>query len=304
MGPLTLQDCTSGIHEDSGDAYTHHFDKVTVNVRDCARVIDDSILFKPTVADMFNHMASYLTLCGRNGILQNKDKFVFCRKSMDWASFRIGPDCVSPLPAHTEAIRSFPTPRNVTDLRSFMTLVNQVSVFHATQPRLLPFPELLKKDSEWYWDGTIDSLFRETKTAIASEVEKGITAFDPAGHTCLLTDWSKSGLGYVLIQKHCPCADSHPHCCPDGWKVCGVGSRFTSSAEANGLEKTKYFTLGCSHLIVGTDHKPLVGVFKTRSLDGIANPRLRRLKEKTFGWHFEVIYVPGRSNGGPDALSR
>ena len=59
----------------SGDAYTHRFDKVTVNVDCCARVIDDSILYKPTVAEMFQHMAAYLTLCGRNGILQNKD---FC----------------------------------------------------------------------------------------------------------------------------------------------------------------------------------------------------------------------------------
>ena len=37
-------------------------------------------------------------------------------------------------------------------------------------------------------------LFRETMTAIA--------ASNPARHTCPLTDWSKSGLGYVLIQKH------------------------------------------------------------------------------------------------------
>ena len=72
----------------------------------------------------------------------------------------------------------------------------------------------------------------------------------------------------------------------------------------NALEKTRYFTLGCSHLIIGTDHKPLLGLFKDRSLDGIDNPRLRRLKEKTFGWKFTMIHVPGRSHGGPDALSR
>ena len=39
-------------------------------------------------------------------------------------------------------------------------------------------------------------LFRETMTVIASEVEKGIAVFNPALHTCLLTDWSKSGLDW------------------------------------------------------------------------------------------------------------
>ena len=243
--------------------------------------------------------------------------FVFCERSVDWAGFRIGPDGVSPLPSHTDAIRSFPAPRNVTDLRSFMALVNQVSMFHATQPRLLPFRDLLKKDTTWFWDDVLDSLFHDTRASIAAEVEKSITSFDPDRATCILTDWSKSGLGYVLVQKHCACDDAHPHCCTNGWKVCGVGSRFTSSAESrysptegealaivNALDKTKYLTLGCSRLIVGADHKPLIGLFKNRSMDGIDNPRLRHLKEKTLGWQFAMVHVPGRLHGGPDALSR
>ena len=39
-------------------------------------------------------------------------------------------------------------------------------------------------------------------------------------------------------------------------------------------------------------------------MDGIDNPRLRRLKEKTLGWQFAMVHVPGRLHGGPDALSR
>ena len=301
----------------SGDAYTHRFDRVTLNVKSCDRVVDDSILHQPTIREMFQHTAEYLTLCGQNGILQNRDKFVFCERTVDWAGFRLGPDGVRPLPSHTEAIRSFPTPTSVTDLRSFMALVNQVSSFYATQPKLLPFRALLKKDCPWYWDEALDQLFRATKEVIAREVEQGIQSFDRTKPTCLLTDWCKTGLGYVLMQKHCTCPETRPTCCPAGWRVCGVGSRFTSPAESrysptegealsitNGLEKTKYFTLGCDNLVVGTDHKPLLGIFGDRSLDGIDNPRLRRLKEKSFGWSFKLIHVPGRLHGGPDALSR
>ena len=301
----------------SGDAYTHRFDRITVDVRDCDRVIDDSILHKPTVGEMFRHVAEYLTLCGQNGIIQNPDKFTFCERTVNWAGFQLGPDGVRPLPAHTDAIRSFPTPRNITDIRSFMALVNQVSVFYATQPSLLPFRDLLKKDTPFYWDESLDRLFAETKVHIATEVEKGIMSFSLTKPTCLLTDWSKTGLGYLMLQKHCSCLEHRPTCCPAGWKVCGVGSRFTSPAESryspsegealavvNALEKTKYFTLGCNNLTIGTDHKPLLGLLKDRSLDGIDNPRLRRLKEKTFGWSFTMLHIPGRLHGGPDALSR
>ena len=301
----------------SGDAYTHRFDKITVDVQDCDRVIDDTILHKPTVGEIFQHVAEYLTLCGRNGISQNLDNFTFCEKTVDWVGFRLVPDGVRPLPSHADAIRSFPTSRNVTDVRSFMALVNQVSAFHATQPQLLPFRELLKKDTPFYWDQTLDRFFNETKIHIASEIEKGIMTLNLTKPTCLLTDWSKTGLGYIMLQKHCSCSDHSPTCCASGWKVCGVGSRITSPAESryspsegealavvNALEKNKYFTLGCNNLTIGTDHKSLLGLFKDRSLDGIDNPRLRRLKEKTFGWSFTMLHIPGRLHGGPDALSR
>ena len=44
-------------------------------------------------------------------------------------------------------------------------------------------------------------------------------------------DWSKTGIGFWLLQKHCPCPEEGPLCCNDGWKVTLVGSRFTHAAE-------------------------------------------------------------------------
>ena len=58
-----------------------------------------------------------------------------------------------------------------------MALVSQVSMFHASKPRLLPLRELLK-DCPWYWDETLDQPFRNTTEAIACEVAKGIQSFD------------------------------------------------------------------------------------------------------------------------------
>ena len=139
----------------SRDAYTFRFDKVTENVKNVHRNVDDSILHQNTVEDIFLATAKYLELLGNNGILQNPDKFQFGKKVVDWSGLRITADSVKPLPEHTEAILNFPTPQNVTDLRSFYALCNQVAHFHAISPRLLPLRELLKKGVKWYWDSIL-----------------------------------------------------------------------------------------------------------------------------------------------------
>ena len=40
-------------------------------------------------------------------------------------------------PSKMKAIGNFPVPKNITDLRSFMGLVNQLGCFHRTSARLL-----------------------------------------------------------------------------------------------------------------------------------------------------------------------
>ena len=66
---------------------------------------------------------------------------------------------------------------------------------------------------------------------------------------------------------------------------------------------TRYYTQGCDRLLIGTDHKPLLGVLNDRSMDSLDNPRLIRLKEKTLGSRFKIIHIPGRKLCGPDSLS-
>ena len=49
---------------------------------------------------------------------------------------------------------------------------------------------------------------------------------------------------------------------------------------------------------------PLLGLLADKHLDAIDNPRLVRLKQKTLGWMFTTVYIPGNLLGGTDALSR
>ena len=61
----------------------------------------------------------------------------------------------------------------------------------------------------------------------------GVTTFEVNRPTCLATDWSKTGMGFTLSQKHCNCSGIYsPFCGSDHWKVTYAGSRFTRDAES------------------------------------------------------------------------
>ena len=85
---------------------------------------------------------------------------------------------IAPLPEHVEAIKNFPVPENITDMRSYWALVNQVSNNYATQPHLAPFRELMKKNTKWYWDDVLQQLFDQSRAFIAKELQEGITRYD------------------------------------------------------------------------------------------------------------------------------
>ena len=301
----------------TGDGYTQRFDKITENVKQKRQVIDDSLLYSFSVKEAFSENASYLTLVGKNGIILNPEKFQFAQETVNWAGVKITKNSVEPLNDHVESIRSYPTPLNLTDMRSFFALVEQISPYVMVKPHLGPFRELLKKDRKFYWDEHLQKLFEEVKLDLVEKITEGLTRFETDRHTALMTDYSKTGIGFILSQKYCKCETISPVCCKGGWKVCLVGSRFTNQAESNyapiegellavtyGLKKTKYYTLGSEKLIIGVDHKPLLGILNDCPLEKIDNRRLSNLKEKTLGWRYKIIHISGSKLTGADALSR
>ncbi|XP_069110181.1 uncharacterized protein [Argopecten irradians] len=127
-----------------------------------------------------------------------------------------------------------------------------------------PFRELLKPDQPFKWTEDLQRIFDESKIVIANEIKMGVLIFDPSKPTSLATNYSKSGIGFWLLQKHCTCTNDSSLCCRDGWKVTLVGSRFTHAAEmrytpvegealavADALDKVRHFVLG--HPIGDTD---------------------------------------------------
>ena len=179
-----------------------------------------------------------------------------------------------------------------------------------------PFRRFLSPKVKFVWTEQLNSIFEESKLRIVDAIKEGVKIFDITRRTCFRTDWSRRGIGYLLAQQHCDC-ESHTYgCCPDGWKITLAGSRFLSKTESNyaaiegealavawALEQTRFFTMGCTDLLVIVDHKPLTKIFGDRRLDEIDNPRLFRMKRRTLMWQFDTEYQPGRKNPFADAAS-
>ena len=75
------------------------------------------------MAETYKWTVDYLKLVGSNGIILNKKKFTFGRKVVVYAGFCITADKVLPLEKNFTAVKEFPTPTNILDIRSFFTLV-------------------------------------------------------------------------------------------------------------------------------------------------------------------------------------
>ena len=153
---------------------------------------------------------------------------------------------------------------------------------------MAPFRELLSKKSKtFYWDEALDKIFEESKAKIVEQIKDGVRTFEKDRVTCLSTDWSKTGLGYTLSQKHCKCSGHDTPTCGNGhWHLILAGSRFTKPAESryapvegealavvHGLQRCKMFVMGCPKLVVAVDHKPLTKILNDdRPLESIENP--------------------------------
>ena len=153
-------------------------------------------MWSGSINDSFFQAAKWLDICCRNGIILNPSKFEFAKNTVAFTGFEITPTSVRQCPQVIEAIKEFPKPPNIKDVRSWFGLINQVVYAFASADRMKPFRNLLKPNSVFKWTDNINTLFEETKVIIVQEIQKGVEIFDKRRPTCLATDFSKEGIRF------------------------------------------------------------------------------------------------------------
>lgn len=309
-------------HCSASDAYTRRFDDAIKDISRRFKCVDDVLLYDSNIEEAFWHAYEFLETCAEKGITLQPEKFKFCRKEVEFVGYCLGWDMYKPTDDRVAAIKHFAMPAKptISDIRSWYGFVNQLAPFLITAPIMEPFRELLKKHTgkQVYWDELLERRFKLAQDTICQMAKDGLAYYDKTRPTIAMTDWSKEGIGFVVLQQYCSCSSTDPpFCCRGGWRLALCGSRCLTTAEAGYaavegetlavvwcLQKARLFLLGCPSLIVVTDHRPLVKLLGDRALKDIANPRLFRLKEKTLQFKFQLKYLPGKKNCAADFLSR
>ena len=227
-------------HSASGDAYTRRYDDILKEFPRKKKIVDDVLLYDFSIEESFYHTFDCLCLCTENGVTITPKKFKFSRKEVDFVGFNVGWESYMPSDDMLNAIRNFPMPEepNISDIRSWFGLVNQLAPFLATAPFMEPFRELLKptraRNKKVYWDLQLKKIFEDTRDALCELSTKGLAYFDITKSTMVVTDWSKQGIGFVVMQKHCNCsAEYDAFCCSNGWRLAFYNSRHLTPAESN-----------------------------------------------------------------------
>ena len=291
----------------TGDAFCLRGDVALQGVKQCVKVVDDILVYDEDYLTHLRRVNDILARCRAHGITLNAKKFVLAAPSVNFCGYRLSKDGIGADPEKVRAITEFPTPATLTDLRSFMGLVNQLADFTPDIAAAAgPLRPLMSPKKAFVWTPDHEQAFRRVKEALASPPV--LAAFDPAFPTTLQTDASRlHGLGYALLQDHGGGQQRLIQC----------GSRFLTDAETRyatielellavvwAMGKTKFYIAGLQHFSLITDHRPLVPILNSYTLDAVENPRLQRLKEKVAPYIFTAVWRPGKELCIPDALSR
>ena len=165
------------------------------------RCVDDSLLHDNNLEEHWHRVIEFLEVAGNAGVVLNPDKLQFAQMTVDFAGFRITEDTVEPLPKYLDAIRDYPTPKNITDIRSWFGLVNQVSHYSQLRDLMEPFRKFLSPKVKFEWSEELDALFKESKNQIVDAIKECVQIFDPTRRTALMPDWRKQALDFGYFKS-------------------------------------------------------------------------------------------------------
>ena len=290
----------------SSDSFCRNGDKIIENVDNCGKVVDDILVWDHDYQAHIDRVFKILCKCSDNNSTMNKEKFIFAVPETDFCGNIVSESGIRADPEKVKAIQEFPVPNNITDLRSFFGLVNQLQDFSfEVSDAAEDLRPLLSTKNAFVWSRAHEESFNRVKKALTSPPV--LAHYDVSLPTALQTDASRlNGLGYALLQRH-----------QDKWRLVQCGSRFISKCESNystgeqemlagvwAVRKCRNYLLGLPHFELVMDHKPLIPILNVQTLDQVDNPRLQRLKEKLAGYNFTAVWRKGANHNIPDALSR
>ena len=240
----------------------------------------------------------------RYGLILNNDECVFAEKEFFWGHVN-NSNGIKPLPNKVDAIKNFPQPRTVNQLR-FLGLVNYYRRFlYSASQTLASLTDLLTKDKvrvkSLSWNNEAANAFETIKLQIADET---MLSFPMGGaKNLLIIDSSGSSVGAVLSQVHEGLERPLPFFSKNFSNVQRTYSAFNRELLGAylGVKHFKYLLEDREFSLI-TDHKPLVSAIGARMHD--ANAMQSRYLAYISEFTTDAQYFAGSENVVADCLSR
>lgn len=289
------------------DHYNRRMTEELKELKNLARVVDDTCIYGRNEEEHALNVIAFLQRCRERNIRLNEDKFEFKKTEIEFAGMKLSKDGFTIHDNIVKAVKEFPLPETITDMRSFHGLANQLAPFdEKVAEKLAPLRHLLKSRATFEMTDDEVQAFKETRDLLASP--QTLAYYTPGQPVQVFTDAAcTKGYGFVVKQLQ-----------KDGnWKPIMLGSRSLTDAETRyaaieaeinamtwALRKARKFLIGAPKFKIYTDHKPLVNLANKKRLNEVPNTRLVRNLLKVQDFNCEVVYIKGVDNVAADSLSR
>ena len=281
-------------------------DSVLAGIPNCSCYLDDIIITGRN--DQAHLMTLNSVLCKLKdvGIKLKKDKCKFFQNSVEYLGHVIDKNGLHVTESKTEALRNAPTPTDVSQLKSFLGLVNYYSNFvKDLSTTLKPLYELLKDNVKFMWSQQCQRAFDNVKEKLSNA--SVLAHYDPCKKIILSCDASSYGIGAVI--SHVDRQDIE--------KPIAFASRTLSHAERNysqierealslvfGVTKFHKYLYGRNFTLI-TDHKPLLAIFGSKKgVSRVTAARLERWSLALGAYNYDIVYKKGSDHANADAFSR
>ncbi|KAK3700097.1 hypothetical protein QZH41_015051 [Actinostola sp. cb2023] len=223
----------------------------------------------------------------------------FMKASLECLGYRVDAEGFHPVEAKVKAVKDALTPKNVSELKSFLGMINFYGKFLPNLASTLePLHVLLRQNYTWKWGKGQEKAFQAAKDLLHSS--RLLVHYDQTQELVLSCDASPYGVGAVLAQVM-EVGSEKPVSC---------ASRTLSKAEKNysqldkealavvfAVKKFHQFLYG-RHFKIYTDHKPLLGLLSSdKAIPPMASGRVQRWVLTLSAYEYDLVYRPGRENG-------
>ncbi len=262
--------------------------------------VDDLNVHSETWGEHIQHLDAVLCELREVNLKLNPSKCCFTAKTITFLGHMVSKEGIRPDPGKIETVMHFPTPKNVTSVRSFLGLTGYYKKYVRGYSKLAgPLFELTRKDIPFVWDVGCEQAYQALKAALVDAPV--LTRLDFKRTFWLDVDWSPKGVGAILSQK-------------DGKfeRIIAYASKSLTEAQKKfhpmegecyaliwGVMHFRQY-LHMKHFILRTNHKPLEWLATISDAHGRRGRWVGMLQD----FSFKIIHRPGLRHTNVDALSR